>query len=131
MAPTRAVAGVDPIQKTAAALARATHVRTNEQGQVIEVLGPDPRSVLVSYCDAVSGFLEVEPLAIRGTVPEFRNARLGVFQDHENGGAVRAIRIRLDSGSGRWVAGSGRAPIRTSDASELPADDGSIDVVQR
>ncbi len=131
VAPARVVAQVDTAQKTATALARASNVRTDDQGQVTEIVGSDPRSVLLSYCDAVSGFLGVEPLAIRGTAPQFRNARLGVFRDHNDGGALRAIRIRLDSRSGRWVAGSGRAPIRPSDASELPPDDGSIDVARR
>jgi hypothetical protein len=130
VAPTRAVADVDAIEKTAA-LARATHVRTDDQGQVIEVVGPDPRSVLLSYCEAVSGFLGAEPLSIRSLVPAFRDARLGLFKDYENEGAVRAIRIRRDSRSGRWVAGSGRAPIQVSDASELPPDTSSIEISKR
>ncbi len=131
VAPTRAVADVDTTQKTVAALAKATHVRTDDQGQVIEVVGPDPRSVLLSYCDAVSGFLGVEPLSIRTLAPAFRDARLGLFQDYESEGAVRAIRIRRDSRSGRWVAGSGRGPIQVSDASELPPDTSSIEISKR
>jgi hypothetical protein len=127
-APAPAVAHVDPVQETASALVRATDVRTDNQGQVIEIVGPDPSSVLLSYCDAVPGFLGGEPLSIRNTVPAFREARLGLFRDYENGGAVRSIRIRRDSRSGRWIAGSGRAPIQASDASELPADASSIEV---
>jgi len=129
--PVPAVVDLDPVQKTTAALAQATRVRRDDEGQVIEVVGPDPKSVLLSYCNAVPGVLGVEPLSIRSTVPAFRGARLGLFNDHENAGAVLAIRIRLDSRSGRWVAGSGRAPIQTSDASELPPDASSIEISKR
>ena len=130
-APAPTVAQVDPVQATTAALVRATNVRTDDQGQLIEVVGPDPRSVLLSYCDALPGFLGGEPLSIRNTVPTFHEARLGLFQDYENGGAVRSIRIRRDSRSGRWIAGSGKAPIQVSDASELPPDASSIEISKR
>ena len=130
VAPAPTVVDDDPVQKTAA-LVRATHVRKDDQGQVIEIVGPDPRSVLLSYCDAVPGFLGVEPLSIQPVVPAFREARLGLFKDYENQGAVRAIRIRRDSRSGRWVAGSGRGPIQVSDASELPPDASSIEISKR
>ncbi len=131
VAPAPAVVDLDPVRKTTAALAQATHVRKDDEGQVIEVVGPDPKSVLLSYCNAVPGFLGFEPLSIRSTVPAFREARLGLFKDHENAGAVRAIRIRLDSRSGRWVAGSGRVPIRASDGSDLPPDASSIEISKR
>jgi hypothetical protein len=129
--PTPAVAETTPAQQKARALSRATRVRANDEGELIQVVGPDPGSVLSSYCKAVSGFLGVEPLHVRATVPTFRDARLGVFQDYENGGVPRAIRIRRDAKSGQWVAGSGKAPIQTTDASELPPDDAAVNVAKR
>lgn len=127
--PAPAVVEATPAERKAAALARATRVHTDDEGRILEIVGPDPGTVLRAYCESFSGFLGVEAQSVRSTT--FPEARLGVFKDYKNGGALRSIRIRLDARSGRWVAGTGKIPIRTSDASELPPDGGAIEIASR
>jgi hypothetical protein len=123
--PPPSAAGSDP-------LIAATEVRTDETGQVLEVVGPDPATVLVTYCEASPSILGLAPLEITSTVPRFRNARLGVFRDVGAVDSLRSIRIRKDARTGRWVAGgSGDTPIRVSQAPEFSPDALRIPVSNR
>jgi len=95
--------------------------RTDATGQLIEVLGPDPRSVLVAFCRSGRQSGQREPMEISPTVPPDAASRWGMFRSL---GAldtpVRAILIRRDARTGRWSAGDGRSPITTVPAPELP-----------
>ena len=95
--------------------------RTDATGQLIEVLGPDPRSVLVAFCRSGRQSGQREPIEISPTVPPDAASRWGMFRSL---GAldtpVRAILIRRDARTGRWSAGDGRSPITTVPAPELP-----------
>ena len=95
--------------------------RTDATGQLIEVLGPDPKSVLVAFCRSGRQSGQREPIEIGPTVPPDSAARWGMFRSL---GAldtpVRAILIRRDARTGRWSAGDGRSPITTIPAPELP-----------
>jgi hypothetical protein len=99
-----------------------TEIRTDESGEVVEIVGPDPITVLIAFCDAGAYNLEPEPLEITETVPAFRHARLGLFRDYNALGNLYAIRIHRDWRTRRWVAGNGRGPIQVTEAPELPPD---------
>jgi hypothetical protein len=104
-------------------LLAATGVRKDSLGRVLEVTGPDPKSVLIAYCEASESILGLSPLEITGTVPRFRNARLGLFRDLGALDSVYAIRIRKDASTGRWSAGgTSDAPIPVRPAPHLPPD---------
>jgi hypothetical protein len=103
--------------------------RTDATGQVIEVLGPDPRSVLVAFCRSGRQSGQREPIEISPTVPADAAARWGVFRNlGQLDTPVRAILIRKDSRTGRWSAGDGRSPITTAPAPELPPGTRSIPI---
>ncbi len=99
----------DTVQKAIAPVASSTEVRTNRAGQVIEVTGPDPRSVLNAYCRAMAPASRLEPLRL---VPSsVRGTQLGVFRHVNQDRSPLAIEIRKDQQGQRWTAGTGDAPI--------------------
>jgi hypothetical protein len=95
--------------------------RTDTTGQLVEVVGPDPRSVLVSFCSTGRQSGRREPIEIAPTVPPDASARWGVFRSLDNPAMpVRAILIRKDRRTGRWSTGDGRTPIMTESPPALP-----------
>ena len=103
--------------------------RTDATGQLIEVLGPDPRSVLVAFCRSGRQSGQREPIEISPTVPSDAAARWGVFRNlGQLDTPVRAILIRKDPRTGRWSAGDGRSPVTTFPAPELPAGTRSVPI---
>jgi len=91
-----------------------TASKSDAVGQVTEITGPDPRSVLISFCETGRQSGRREPVEIAPVVPPHLALRLGIFRSLDQPGAPsRAIRIREDSQTGRWVAGDGRGPIQT------------------
>ena len=85
-------------------------VRTDSQGQIFQVLGPDPRSVLEAFCTATGRRLE--PLDVVPTGRAGQRVRLGLLRDPQRPDSLRAITIHEDRVSGRWRAGeAGRALI--------------------
>ena len=91
-------------------------------GNVIHVVGPDPSSVLVAFCESSPSLLGLSPVEITSTVPTFRSARLGLFRDASSLESLFAIRMRLDGRSGRWTTGNGDRPVAVVKAPELPDD---------
>jgi hypothetical protein len=90
--------------------------RTDTTGQLVEVVGPDPRSVLIAFCTTGRQAGQRQAVEIAPSAPPSAGVRFGVFRSTEQPGApLRAIRIRQDPRSGRWVAGDGRAPITTEE----------------
>jgi hypothetical protein len=88
--------------------------KTDTAGQLVEVVGPDPRSVLISFCSTGRQSGRREPIEIAPTVPLDASARWGVFRNFDNPAMpVRAILIRKDARTGRWSVGDGRTPIAT------------------
>jgi len=119
-----AASRASPVPETPQARRLATtEIDTDDQGRLTRLVGPDPETVLVAYCRSASGgsgFLE--PLEITETVPPSRTARLGVFRDLGAFEVNRAIRIRQEWKSRRWVAGTGEDPVHVDLAPELPED---------
>jgi len=128
--PTRAPAS--PQARQRGALIAATEVRTDHLGRALEIVGPDPVSVLVAYCEAPASQGRRVPAEIVSTVPRFRHARLGIFHDFAALEARHAIRIRKDARTGRWVAGGpGTTLIPVGKVPDLPADAVRIPVSAR
>ena len=95
--------------------------KTDTTGQVVEVVGPDPRSVLISFCSTGRQSGRREPIEIAPTVPPDASARWGVFRNLDVPSMpLRAILIRKDARTGRWSAGDGRTPILTEAPPILP-----------
>ncbi|HKQ61817.1 MAG TPA: hypothetical protein VJS92_11020, partial [Candidatus Polarisedimenticolaceae bacterium] len=76
-----------------------TQVRRNEQGHVVEIVGPDAATVLDAYCQ-VTGDEAVGIAAMRPPQPA---ARIGVFRAASHQGALRAVHIRMDRRTNRWA----------------------------
>ena len=64
----------------------------------------------------------LEPLGLAASIPPYPGSRLGLFRDIENNNTIRAISIRKNGNTGRWVVGNGRRPIVTRQFDELPPD---------
>ncbi len=95
----------------------AVKIDTDAEGRITRVDGPDPMSVLESYCASSGG---MEPLQLAPATAGFSSIRLGYLRDFDNLESMFAIRIRRDARTRRWVAGDGHEPIRPSQA-EPPA----------
>jgi hypothetical protein len=95
---------------------------TDAAGQIIMVTGPDPRSVLVAFCNTGHNAGRRQAFAISPASPPSGTARIGLFRNLEQPDApMRAIRIRRDTRSGRWLSGDGHSPIQTEPAPDLSA----------
>jgi hypothetical protein len=91
-----------------------TDDKTDGAGQPTQIIGPDPRTVLISFCQTGGKSGHWIPIEIAPAVPPHPSLKLGIFRSLDQPGAPpRAIRIREDAKTGRWVAGDGRSPIPT------------------
>jgi hypothetical protein len=84
-----------------------SEVRRNDLGQVVEIRAADPRSVLVGYCRAMTAKL-CDPIELALSDPPHAQLRFGIYRGLDE---MRAIRIRRDPVTGRWVAGDGKREI--------------------
>ena len=110
-------------QKEAAAVAPPplTVPQTDSTGQLVGVEGPDPRSVLIAFCSTGRHGQHRSPIEIMPAVPPNPYVRFGIFRNPDQPDAPpRAIRIRKDRESGRWIAGDGRHPVSTDPAPAHP-----------
>lgn len=90
--------------------------KTDAQGRVIEVSGPDPNSVLVALCKHTQFAATLSPIAVAPAVPPSVGERLGFVRDSRDLSARLCIPIRRDSRTGRWFAGDRRDPIEAQRA---------------
>jgi len=110
-----AVPSTDVSLKDTAPLERIDQVsrRVDATGQLVEIAGPDPASVLIAYCDAGEAVTR-RAIEILPAVPPNPGLRYGLLTTLTREGlARRVIQIRKDPNAGRWVAGNGRGPIVT------------------
>jgi hypothetical protein len=82
-------------------------VRTDEFGRILEVFGPDPRSVLDAYC-AADREKRYESLDVLPTAENGVPGRLGLLRRKRRSGEVLAIVLREDRAQNRWIAGDGK-----------------------
>jgi hypothetical protein len=88
-----------------------TSRRQDAAGQIVEISGPDPQSVLVAYCQGGTAGTR-KPIEILPAVPPDPAQRLGLLRTFsEEGTSLRVISIRKDPETEAWVAGNGSRPI--------------------
>ncbi|HUD70549.1 MAG TPA: hypothetical protein VMQ62_01195 [Dongiaceae bacterium] len=117
-----------PTTRAAAATASPamTVARTDAAGQLIEVVGPDARSVLIAFCNGGRSAGHRRAFGVAPSMPPGSGVRMGLFTNlDQESQPMRAIRIRRDPRTGRWSAGDGRSPITTESAPPL-SDGGRI-----
>ena len=100
-------------------------VRTDSQGQVVRVAGPDPRSVLTAYC-ASRPEPAIEPVDIIPSARHGADVRLGLFREKDNPSNIYMIDISEDRAAAGWVVGDGAAPVIPA-----PAPRGAAEVRRR
>jgi len=127
---TPAVGHVEPTTRRAV-LRASTDARRDEDGDLVEVSGPDPSSVLITYCDKVSDGPAMEPIELASMRAGIQDSRLGVFRNPASWDTLQMIRIRRDRQTGRWVAGDGKRPIFVAPLPDLPPDATRIPVRSR
>lgn len=106
----------------------SVEVHTDALGRILAIAGPNPREVLIRFCQAASSSAKLEPVGLTSTVPPFPGTRLGLIRDLDRLDALLAIRIRRESDSHRWITGDGSRPIVVAEAPPLPADAEQIPV---
>jgi hypothetical protein len=87
------------------------------KNRVVQVLGPDPVSVLTAYCQK-SGSTG-GPLEALDVLPSPLNPareRVGLLRDPARPDETQMIAILADQRAGRWTAGDGRTPLEPTPA---------------
>jgi hypothetical protein len=107
-APPRAAVAETKAPK--AKLAKTTF-RTDKNGRVTQVSGPDPSSVLEGLCAHDEFAPRLTPVALTATVPPSSGDRLGIVRDLQSLDSERCVAIHHDARTGQWFAGDGRRPI--------------------
>lgn len=104
--------GLETTRRAIVTLADSPEIRTDHRGQVIEVSGRDPRSVLDAYCRANSLTRTLQPVKLAPSTPPSPSSLIGVFRDHGKPEWLYGIEIHREGG--RWIAGSsnGQIPVR-------------------
>jgi hypothetical protein len=99
-----APAGVPVPIPPAAALATVTR---NAADEIVRVDGPDPRSVLDTYCRNSPGCASGGQTRLVAAALNAPGVRIGIFGDTEDPTLERGIYIHRDPRSRRWSAGNG------------------------
>lgn len=94
-----------------AVLRSATSVRNDGHGRVVQIVGPDPRSVTIAFCESVGPERRFEVLDVTPSIPPDAGSRLGLIRDLDKD-SFQTIPIRRDRETRRWVVGDGLNPIR-------------------
>lgn len=94
--------------------------KTDAEGRVTEVSGPDPKTVLLGLCKHTQFAATFSPIALAPSVPPSAGDRLGFVRDSGDFSAQRCVSIHRDFRTGRWFAGDGREPLEIQRAPTLP-----------
>jgi hypothetical protein len=94
--------------------------RNEASGQLSEIAAPDARQALIAFCKHPSNRGKLTPLAIGPTVPRSAGERLGLIRDADDVAAVKAVRIRRDIRTNRWIIGVPWRPVELEKAPILP-----------
>jgi hypothetical protein len=92
-------------------------MKVDHRGRLLRVAGPDPQTVLETYCAAG----EAGPCRVLAVVPASSaggRARIGLIRPSDDRGALLAITIEEDKAAGLWFAGDGETPIAVRSAPE-------------
>jgi hypothetical protein len=96
-------------------LRSATSVRKDGTGRIIQIVGPDPRSVAIEFCESGGPVRRFDVMDVTPSVPPDSRSRLGLIRDLDKG-SFHTIPIRRDPETSRWIAGDGLNPIRPATA---------------
>jgi hypothetical protein len=96
-------------------LRSATDVRRDGRGRVVRVVGPDPRSVTIAFCESYGTGRHFDVMEVTPSIPPDARSRLGLIRDPDKG-SFYTISIRRDRETRRWIAGDGLNPIRPATA---------------
>jgi len=92
-------------------LRSSTHVTRDRLGRVTRIVGPDPRSVTIAFCEAAEPVHHYEVLDVKPAIPPEVRSRRGILRDPVER-TFHTLRIRQDRESRRWSVGDGTTPIR-------------------
>ena len=108
---------------------RRVRILRDDEGRMLEIVGPDPSSILLAYCSNQEQQDRYRPLEL--TIPDlpFPGTKLGVFTDEADLGKRYAIKIRRTIKGRRWVAGDGQQPISATDAPVRSDDKAAVPVL--
>lgn len=101
-----------------------TRVETDPDGRILRIEGPDPMSVLRSFCTSGSNALRFEPVELTESIPPSSGRRIGVYRDLRDLGTLFAIRI--DRHDKVWAVGDGNQPVPTTTAPRTPIGSRSV-----
>lgn len=96
-----------PEGKGALTIVEGSQVQWDARGRIIQVSGPDPSTVLASFCLATQ-HESLQPVRVIATA--LQPGRLGIIRRSGESELV-AIRIKEDLASDKWVAGDGVSPL--------------------
>jgi len=97
-------------------------LQTGNDGKLLRIEGPDPSTVLATFCSSGPRGTRREPIELAPAQPPFPGTRIGVYRDLDRLNSRYAIRIVKDRESSRWVAGDGTGPIPTMPAPDYLKD---------
>ena len=107
-------------------VADRTRVETDIEGQVMRVEGPDPMSVLKSFCTTGPNAWRFEPIELTEAIPPSSGRRIGIYRDLRDLGTLFGIRI--DRHDNIWASGDGQQPVPTLTAPRTPIGSRSVAV---
>lgn len=107
-------------QQPPSKLPEAVVVKTDLQGRVVEVSGPDPKTVLVGLCAQSEFSRTLTPIALAPAVPPSAGDRMGLLRDMNDLSVARYVAIHRDLRTGRWFTGDGLNPLEIQRADTLP-----------
>ena len=87
-------------------------VRQDRDARVVQVIGRTPESVLRAFCAESGEPGRYEPLELASTKPHRIGARVGILRDYQDLSRSYAIWIQQRRTDRRWVAGSGKEPLK-------------------
>ena len=81
--------------------------------RVTRIVGPDPRSVTIAFCETVGPALHYEVLDVKPAIPPEARSRRGILRDPVER-TFHTLQVRQDRESRRWSVGDGTTPIRAN-----------------
>lgn len=108
----------------AVSVSEAVEFTIGPSGALAGVSGPDPGRALAAFCKHSSNVGRLSPLAVTEALPARAGERLGIVRDFTNVAVPKAVRIRQDPRTRRWLIGDGASQIVPAPASPSmsPAD---------
>lgn len=90
------------------------------ESQLTQVIGPDPPSVLFSFCAQEQNTSVLLPHALAPVLPPDAALRIGVVRNRESTDQLSSVRIWLNPRNGRWTIGNGTEPILLEPLQRIP-----------